>query len=154
MLHDRSTWIHALTALPAEDIKSLVDCLSEDYTVKFKALPQSGLGMLKFKDTAFHEPYFMGEFPVSSAWVALTVADGRVAEGAAQVIDDDADLASALAVADAILANQMPGWEQLEEKLHVGVQLREDQNRLRKAMLTKTAVDFFLLSAAEEETND
>jgi len=154
MLPERSTWIYALTALSLNVVKAITEDLTENCSVRFKALPQSGLGMLKFKDSAFHEPYFLGEFTVSSAWVEITQPEGTKIEGAAQVMDDDVELASALAIADAILANKIPGWEQLAEQISIGMELRDEENRIRKAMLSKTSVDFSLLSETESKSDD
>lgn len=151
MSYERSTWVYALTALPKEVVSNVVDALLKNYTIKPKALPQSGLGMLQLEDTAFHEPYFLGEFPVSTAWVELSCDDGSLIEGAAQVMDDDQNFANQLAVADAILASQSIGFEKIESLVDQGMSQREKEQEIRKAMLVKTAVDFSLLSTVEDD---
>ena len=146
-LPDRSTWIAALAALPYAPLKALIEDLTKGYSIRYKALPQTGLGMLKLKESAFQEPYYLGEFPIASAWVEITTQDQQKLEGAAQVMDDNTELASMLATADAILANQLLGWERLAERLAIGTSLRKKNNQKRKAMLSKTRVDFSLLDA-------
>ena len=114
MIH-RTEWVRLLTALPDEQLLSTVTNISKDWDITPKSIPQSGLGMLKLKDSAFEEPFYLGEFPLSTAWVEITTPDGLHAEGSAQVMLDKLEIAESLAVCDAVLSAKLPGWEILLE---------------------------------------
>jgi alpha-D-ribose 1-methylphosphonate 5-triphosphate synthase subunit PhnG len=110
--------------------------------------------MLKLKDSAFEEFFYLGEFPVASAWLEVQTPDGVIAEGAAQVMDDQVEVAEALALCDAILSAKLPGWQQLNEMLEKGVAIRETTKRDRKKMLATTQVDFSLLEDATDAMDE
>ncbi|MHB1353409.1 MAG: phosphonate C-P lyase system protein PhnG, partial [Thiobacillus sp.] len=99
---ERKDWIRALTAHPAPALHALADRLSAGCELRLTRLPQAGLGLLQLADGAFHEAYYLGEFPLSTCSLELTLADGRRAEGGAQIMADDAALARALAILDAV----------------------------------------------------
>lgn len=109
------------------------------------SIPQSGLGMLKLKDSAFDEPFYLGEFPLATAWVEVQTPEGIIAEGAAQIMDDRIELAEALALCDAVLSARLPGWQQLAEMLEEGMSVLKAIRQERKQMLASTLVDFSLL---------
>lgn len=142
---ERTEWIRALKALPKKDLFDLSNELSEGWQLRPKSLPQSGLGMMKLKDSAFNDAFYLGEFPISSAWLEVTTPDGRNAEGAAQVMDDNTELAEALALCDAILSSKLPGWERIYNLVEKGIAITEKTNRERKMILARTRVDFSLL---------
>ncbi|MDP1607375.1 MAG: phosphonate C-P lyase system protein PhnG [Rhodocyclaceae bacterium] len=148
---ERKDWIRALTAHPATELNTLADQLTADCDVKFKSLPQAGLGLLTLTDGAFHEPYFLGEFPLSSCSIELSLSDGRRAAGGAQVMADDAELARSLAILDAILAAEFPGWERVSEHVQSGALQRSEDDHRRRAVLAATRVDFALLGNAGED---
>jgi alpha-D-ribose 1-methylphosphonate 5-triphosphate synthase subunit PhnG len=154
MTPSRKDWVHALTAHPTATVIDLAEQFTKDYTVKLTGLPQAGLGLLQLTDGAFHEPFYLGEFPLSRCSVEVILPDGRRASGGAQVMADDADLARALAILDAILAAKLPGWETVAEQVQSGFLQREEEARRRRAMLNETRVDFALLSDANEEDDD
>jgi len=141
-------------AVDTKRVKQLAQQITTGWELRYKALPQSGLGMLKLRDGAMQEPFYLGEIPVASAWVELTLVNGDKAEGAAQVMDDDKDLAEALAVCDAILANQLTGHDLLTELLQQGADKLAAEQRNRKQMLKRTHVDFSLLGAEEGEDDE
>jgi len=141
----RTAWVRALKALPTNNLLALTTKLSEDWTLRPKSVPQSGLGMMKLKDSAFNETFYLGEFPLATAWLEVTTADGHKAEGAAQVMDDRVEVAEALALCDAILSSKLPGWKQIYNMMEQGVAINERTNRERKMMLARTKVDFSLL---------
>lgn len=147
----RSVWMRALMALPRESVKALIGELSQDLSVRLTTLPNSGLGLLKFKDSALKQSFYLGEFPLASASVELTLADGRRVLGAAQVMDDDADLATSLAIADAILAHGAPGNDELVNMVAMGEREHQREQTIRNAMLSRTKVNFSLLNMAQEE---
>ena len=142
---DRTAWVSTLSALPTEQLLSLTAELSRDWIIRPKSIPQSGLGMLKLNDSAFEESFYLGEFPLASAWLEIQTSEGLTAEGAAQVMDDRIEVAEALALCDAVLSAQLHGWEQLNEMLEQGMKIREATNQDRKHMLASTRVDFSLL---------
>lgn len=151
---ERKDWIRALTAHPADDLKALAGALAADCDVRLKSLPQAGLGLMTLTDGAFHEPYYLGEFPLSTCSVEITLRDGRSAFGGAQVMADDAELARALAILDAFLAADLPGAEQVSPLIAAGSGLRGEEDSRRRAMLAATRVDFAMLNNAEEEDGD
>jgi len=146
----RTNWISALKTLPFNELLATTTELSSNWTLRPKSLPQSGLGMLKIKESAFNEKFYLGEFCLSSAWLEVTTPEGLVAEGAAQVMDDRVELAEALALCDAILSAQLPGWEQVSTMVEKGLSLREATRTDRKKMLADTQVDFSLLDDADK----
>jgi len=147
----RKEWVRALTAHPAPVLNELAEQLAAGCKITLINLPQAGLGLLTLTDGAFHEPYFLGEFPLASCRLELAFADGRRAEGGAQVMADDAGLARSLAILDAILAARLPGWELVSDLASAGAIQRDEQERRRHAMLAATRVDFALLSDTVED---
>ena len=79
-------------------------------------------------------------------------AEGVIAEGAAQVMDDRVEVAEALALCDGVLSKRLPGWEQVNELLEKGQAVRESIKVERKQILASTQVDFSLLD--ESATSD
>ncbi|MCJ8282052.1 MAG: phosphonate C-P lyase system protein PhnG [Rivularia sp. ALOHA_DT_140] len=138
-------WLRSLTAHTPETIINLASQLTQNWQVSYKAIPQKGLSLLQLKDSVFNEPYYLGEIPLSTAWVKLQNADGENYQGGAQVMSDVAEFATSLAICDAIFSNRLVGWEQVSELIERGRAIREEEDRLRKAMLAKTRVDFSLL---------
>lgn len=147
----RTTWVSALKELPAKDLLAMTKEVSKDWMLRPKSLPQSGLGMMKLKDSAFNEAFYLGEFPISTAWLEVTTADGYKAEGAAQVMDDNVEIAEALALCDAVLSSELPGWQQVYNMVEQGVAIREKTKRERKMMLARTRVNFSLLDNVGDE---
>lgn len=148
---ERKDWIRALTAHPASALNALADELVRGCDVKLKSLPQAGLGLLQLADGAFHEPYYLGEFPLSSCSIELSMPEGRTAAGGAHVMADDAQLAHSLAILDAILAARLPGWERVSAHIDAGAMTRAEEDRRRRAMLAATRVDFAMLNNAEND---
>jgi len=142
---DQTLWVCALKALPTEQLLSFTAALSKDWEIRPKSISQSGLGMLKLIESAFEESFYLGEFPLASAWLEIETSDGLIAEGAARVMDDRIEVAEALALCDAVLSAQLPGWEQLNKMLDQGMEVRESARQNRKHMLAATRVDFSLL---------
>lgn len=151
---EREQWVHALSALPRQTLAQWAQGLPGDWRIQPKTLPQAGLGMLKMTDSAHHEAYYLGEFPFASAWLCIHTADGLEAEGAAQILDDDADYAEQLALCDAVLAAQLPGWQQVAEWVEQGMAARRETADERKALLARTRVDFSLLDDVGDDDAD
>lgn len=145
---ERTQWPGGLNALSASEVILFASELSADWIVRPKSMPQSGLGMLKIKESAFGEEFFLGEFPVASAWLEITTPAGQVAEGAAQVMDDRQELAESIAMCDAVLSARLPGWESVLQLIEKGQALKAATARERKQILACTQVDFSLLDEA------
>lgn len=154
MMLNRTEWSRALNAVPTQLLLAVTAELAADWTLQPKAIPQSGLGMIQLNDSAFDEPFYLGEFPLASAWVEVRTADGQVAEGAAQIMDDRIELAETLALCDAVLSARLPGWEQLAELLQQGMEIIETTRQERKQMLASTRVDFSLLDDMGDDDAD
>ena len=147
---DRTEWVAALIAVPAQRLLDTTKALSADWTLTPRSVPQSGLGMLKMNDGALDQPFYLGEFPLSSVHLEVTTDRGDVAEGAAQVMDDRMEIAEALAICDAVLSAQLPGWEQIADLVDQGIHQRAAARRERQLMLSATRVDFSLLDDVGE----
>ncbi|MDZ8104941.1 MAG: phosphonate C-P lyase system protein PhnG [Nostoc sp. DedQUE12a] len=150
----RSVWIKALTAYSPEKVQLLAEDLISGWQLNYKFLPQAGLSLLQMQDGVFYEPYFLGEIPVASAWIELTNAKDESFEGAAQVISDSVELAVALAVCDAVIAHELPGWQKVADLIQQGIEKRAWEELQQGAMLTKTKVNFSLLSQEENDAED
>lgn len=148
---ERKDWIRVLAAHPPASLIALADELSDGCDVRFTRLPQAGLGLMTLTDGAFHEPYYLGEFPLSTCSVDIVLADGRKSAGGAQIMADDAELARALAILDGILAGRLPGWERVAERTELGAARCAETDRRRRAMLATTRVDFAMLNDAEDD---
>ncbi|MBV9386653.1 MAG: phosphonate C-P lyase system protein PhnG [Chroococcidiopsidaceae cyanobacterium CP_BM_ER_R8_30] len=144
-------WVRALTAHSPQTIQSLAERLTLNWKVNFKALPQAGLSLLQMEDGVFHEPYYLGEIPLVSAWIELTNSAQESFEGAAQVMHDSEELAIALAICDAIMTHHLPGWQNIAELIQQGMEKRIWEDQQRGLMLAKTRVNFSLLSQEEDD---
>ncbi len=151
IIYERSLWVKALTAHPLETISNLAEEITKNWQIKHRNLPKNGLSLLTLQDGVFHDPYYLGEIPISHAYLSLINEQGDSYDGAAQVMGDSEDLAVALAVCDAVMANQLKGWEQVANYIELGMKKREKENNLRGAILAKTKVNFSLLSQEEND---
>jgi alpha-D-ribose 1-methylphosphonate 5-triphosphate synthase subunit PhnG len=141
----REQWVSALNMVPEQSLECLANSFPKSWKVTPKALPQSGLGMLKLRDTALGEAFYLGEFPLATCRLIVTTEDGASAEGAAMVMDDRVDRAEQLALCDAVLSARLPGWQRVVALIELGQALCTDQAYERKAVLAATRVDFSLL---------
>lgn len=113
---------------------------------------ESGLALMQWRDAVLHQPFFLGEVPMARAAVALLGPRGERAEGGAVVMADDAELAHALAVLDAVFAQRWPGAEAVHALALRGAQARDEVRAVRQAGLKRTRVDFALLAQADGPT--
>lgn len=150
--HDtgRSVCLPALASLPATEVIALAQRLAQGWQRHYLTLPEQGLGMLPLQESTLHQAFYLGEFPVARAWVTLTLPDGTQAQGAAHVMQDNAALAEALAICDAILSGQLPGAEAVAHAVAQGQAIRTQVQANRNAMLAKTHVNFSLLETTGE----
>lgn len=141
-------------ACPPQQVRQLANALALQHRVDDIQLPQSGLALLTLRDSAQGDPYFPGEIPLTTARVRVSARDGAVVEGAAQLLDDRATLARAIAVIDAVIAGQLQGHEAAFELLAEGATRLAEQAAQRRALLSRTRVDFSLLGTTEDEQDD
>ncbi|NET05313.1 MAG: phosphonate C-P lyase system protein PhnG [Symploca sp. SIO2B6] len=144
-------WLRALTAHAPEIVIQLAARLTQSWQISYETIPQTGLSLLQLQDSVFHEPYYLGEIPLSTAWVKLNIGNGQNYQGAAQVMSDVPNLATSLAICDAILMNQLEGWQEVADLMARGLAIRQEEDNLRGAMLAKTKVDFSLLNQEESD---
>ena len=144
-------WLRSLTAHAPEVVIQLAARLTQGWQISYETVPQTGLSLLQLQDSVFHEPYYLGEIPLSMAWVKLKIGNGQNYEGAAQVMSDVPNLATSLAICDAILTNQLQGWQEVTDLMARGRVIRQEEDKLRGAMLAKTKVDFSLLNQEESD---
>lgn len=149
----REQWVAALSRVPEATLDDLVASFPSNWVVRAKTLPQSGLGMLKMRDTALSEEFYMGEFPLANCWVVIRTPDGIDAEGAAWVMDDRAERAEKMALCDAVLSARLTGWQLVSDLLNQGMQLQKQDSDERKSLLAKTRVDFSLLDDAGDDND-
>lgn len=141
----REQWVSALGLVPESELQELVNSFPKDWQIKPITLPQTGLGMMKVCDGAMGEDFYLGEFPVASCHIEITIANGDKAQGAAWLMDDKQERAEHMAMCDAILSAQLMGWEKVGALIERGEQLMLERDRERKSLLAKTRVDFSLL---------
>lgn len=149
--YPRAEWPRLLSLLPAKKVRGAAREIEERHSVADITLPQSGLALLQLSDGALSEQYFIGEVPLSRAHVEVTTGDGVSARGAAQMLDDRLGLVRAVAIIDAVLANALPGHENIYPLLEEGFKKWCDTRKLRANILRRTRVDFSLLNEGEDE---
>jgi alpha-D-ribose 1-methylphosphonate 5-triphosphate synthase subunit PhnG len=141
----REQWVSALSLVPKHELKELVMGFPTTWQLKPITLPQAGLGMMKVREGALAEDFYLGELPVASCHIEITTEMGTKAQGAAWLMDDDQDRAEQMAICDAILSAKLTGWEKVAALIERGEQLKQQRDRERKSLLAKTRVDFSLL---------
>lgn len=141
----REQWVAVLSKVPEEKLSDLVSSFPSTWEVVPKVLPQSGLGLLKLRDSALGEEFFLGEFPLSSCWISITTESGEKAEGAAWIMDDRQQRVEELALCDAVLSARLHGWQQVADLIKEGLAISNKIELERKSILAKTRVDFSLL---------
>lgn len=147
----RSDWPRLWGALPAEEVAAVAADCTRECRVEDISLPQSGLSLLKLRDAALLDAWYLGEIPLARAHVRLHAHDGRQAEGGAQLLDDRARLARQIAILDAVLSARLPGWEGAAALLEKGRVRCERERAERQALLAATRVDFAILNAVEDD---
>ncbi len=150
----RSTWPGALALLPLTRFEQALTSMTQNWRIEPVQLPASGLAMLQVNDSAFGDAYNLGEIPLTTMWLEITTPDGQSAQGAAQLMDDDAEKVRWLAICDAVLSARLEGFDQVKALLDEGVAKFAREQRLRQALLSKTRVDFALLSANGEDDDE
>ncbi|MBA4175399.1 MAG: phosphonate C-P lyase system protein PhnG [Leptothrix sp. (in: Bacteria)] len=149
---ERRHLVACLVAAGREPVLSTAAQLTEGLTVTPLQPAESGLALMQWRDAVQHQPFFLGEVPMARAAVALVNHRGERAEGGAVVMADDAELAQALAVLDAVFAQRWPGAEAVDALALRGAQGRDRIRAVRQAGLKRTRVDFALLAEADDES--
>jgi alpha-D-ribose 1-methylphosphonate 5-triphosphate synthase subunit PhnG len=142
-------WCRALSLIPAEELKTVIDSVSPSWRITPKTLPLSGLGLIEVEDSALHDRFYLGEIPVTTAWVDVQTDDAQNYEGYASTMDDDLELTEYMAIADAIVANQLPGHEKIEHLILQGMKVINKEKLIRKDILLQSRVEFDLLETAD-----
>jgi alpha-D-ribose 1-methylphosphonate 5-triphosphate synthase subunit PhnG len=136
----------ALARVPADRLQLAAQALAERYPVKVTSVPTSGLAMMRIRESVNGDAFNLGEIPLSSATVELDLGDGRTALGGAHVMADDAELAVWMAIADAAVANELPGSEAILGLYHEGLAVLQADQDIRQSILERTQVRFTLLN--------
>lgn len=150
----RSQWLRALTAHPKSAVMAVASLAASGCTVRAIAPAQEGLALLTLRDAVLGERFHLGEVPLAEARVEVTTAQGRSGRGAARVLDDDAELAAALAVCDAVLAAELPGADEVRRLVEEGAVRRAAADDRRRSLLDRTRVDFALLSTTRDDEDE
>ena len=148
---DRSTLGACLLAADRDQVLTAARIAGERLHVAPLQPAESGLALMQWRDSVMHQSFYLGEVPISRAAVALTDGHGRRVEGGATVMADDAELAQALAILDAVWTYRLSGAETVDALAASGANARAGLRAERQAMLKRTRVDFALLSQADEE---
>lgn len=148
---ERRHLVACLTAADREQVLQAATQLAEGLTITPLQPAESGLALMQWQDAVMHQPFFLGEVPMARAAIALVNHRGERAEGGAVVMADDADLAHALAVLDAVFAHRWPGLEVVEALALSGTTARDRVRAQRQSGLRRTRVDFSLLAEADED---
>lgn len=148
VLH-RQRWLPALAVLSLEELDNTVQPLLAGYEIEHQALPEDGLGLLKIRDGALGQSFYLGEFPLATAHILLRAPSGQGFPGAAQFLGDSVDKAVLMAVCDAVLSNALPESPGIESLVRTGLKRLQERDRQRSAMLERTRVDFDLLSTSQ-----
>jgi alpha-D-ribose 1-methylphosphonate 5-triphosphate synthase subunit PhnG len=146
----RSGWLADLTAADPQAVRSLGERFAARYAVSHRRLPQAGLMLLTLRETVQQQPFHLGEVCVSTAAVCVRDADGRGGDGAASVLADDAELAVALAICDAVASHGLDGRDEIAALVDSGAARRGAQEELRSAVRAATRVSFSDLSEGQE----
>ena len=149
---ERRHLVACLVAAGREQVLSTATQVTEGLTVTPLQPAESGLALMQWRDAVHQQPFFLGEVPMARTAVALVNHRGERAEGGAVVMADDAELAQALAVLDAVFAQRWPGVEAVDALALRGAQARDRIRAVRQAGLKRTRVDFALLAEADDES--
>ena len=139
-----------LLADPAT-VAALADDLAARHRVEALSVPRAGLALLQHADAVFDEPFHLGEVPLATAAVSVTASDGRSAQGAAAVMDDHAERATALAICDAVLRAGLDGADAVAALAAAGARVRADREARRAGARAATTVAFVELGQDDED---
>lgn len=143
---DKSQWMSALARIEFERIVGATELIRTRYAVQNTSLPVAGLAMMQIRESANGDAFNLGEIPYSIATISLRLDDGREIEGSGQVMADDAELATQLAICDVALRHDLPEGDEVRSLLEEGMNLLQRDRNIRQSMLNRTKVRFALLN--------
>lgn len=150
-LPPQSAWLRCWTALPREEVLAAATAAREPgWRMQHRQVPCAGLAMLQLREPNQGERFLLGELPLSVAEVGIVLADGRDITGAAQVLADDAELAGALAILDAVLAHGLDAGG-VAALLGRGRDLCAVEDARRGGILHQTTVAFSRLELSTDD---
>jgi alpha-D-ribose 1-methylphosphonate 5-triphosphate synthase subunit PhnG len=118
-------------------VEDMAHCIKDQYQVKVIQEPESGLVMLKVRETSQKSLFYPGEVLVTECKVQI---DGRIGIGI--VTGDQPELSYNLAVIEAAYENMLPetiGWMKLLEDEEKVIQ---EQRAAANHSILKTKVNF------------
>lgn len=118
-------------------VEDIAHCIKDQYQVKVIQEPESGLVMLKVRETSQKSLFYPGEVLVTECKVQI---DGRIGIGI--VTGDQPELSYNLAVIEAAYENMLPetiGWMKLLEDEEKVIQ---EQRAAANHSILKTKVNF------------
>lgn len=145
-LPPRGEWLVALRAAGDHEVRALAGDLRARHPVRYRRAPEQGLGMLQLREPNLGQRFLLGELPLATAEVAI----GEQV-GAASVLHDDPELATDLAICDAVLAGRLEGHAAVAGLIAVGRAALARERRVRAGLLHRTTVDFSRLEEAEDD---
>ena len=143
---DRAKIFVALAKIDPDRLFSVIAPLCERYPVEAVSSPVAGLAMMRLKESVNGDAFNIGEIPLSTAIVKLQVDEHHSVMGASHIMADDLELATALAVCDAILTHDLPGGEVLQDLYREGLQTLDRERDIRQSILNRSRVRFALLN--------
>lgn len=153
-LPPRARWGTLLQLADRTAVLEVGQMLSAQYEVAALQVPTAGLALLQMRDAALGQRFHLGEIPCSVAAVEVRNAQGAATRGGAQVMADDAELASAIAVCDAVLEADWNGADHVRVLIAHGAEAERVRDDRRRAMLARTTVDFALLNQTLEDADE
>lgn len=149
---ERSNWPALLALHSTETLTSAMTALKEaGYRFHHVSKAAEGFALLQLEDSCQLQPFYLGELPLAIARVEVGTPDGRLLEGACQLMSADHQKVEAIAVWDAILAGQSEDGQKSAAVaeglalLEQAVALRDAITMERKAILAATKVNFQMM---------
>jgi len=137
----------ALRLVDRDRVVRLGEELASRHSARLRSVPKAGLVMLPVRDAVLGEAFNLGEVPLSSAEIEIDVEnEDRPVRGGALIMNDDAPLASAIAVCDAVAAHRLAGHDRVQALFNEGWAEHVRTQRMRRQMLDASRVDFALLN--------
>ena len=138
-------WVVSLREVSTEELSDLLDFLKKDLEIKVLQLPESGLDLIKMRDSVLGEAFYLGELSVSQCQVEVHSLIGDETQvGFCKIMEDSPQLAESFAIFDALLRMEI-SFPILDEFLVCGYKIWQEKQEKRKEILARTKVDFSLL---------
>lgn len=138
-----------LALAPRQEVLDLAAALAAGRRLEHLAVPQEGLWLLQIEEPVRRDGWYIGEVPVGQACVALHDAQRGEARGGAVLLHADRELATAVAVCDAVVRAGWPGADEVACLRAVGAAEGTRVAGVRAAILERTRVDFSELGQEE-----